>query len=1159
MIDKFLDLKKEYEGMPYIPPAIIDNIQQRMNIEELTPLQKKAFNSSDYWGNKNLIIQGTTSSGKTLVAEVAAAHCIWQSGQEKNVIYLVPLKAMVSEKYIQFKKDMSNDRYDWSICPSSADYQKFDGDILDGDFNLAIVVYEKFFAFLAQKENERFLSRCGLVIIDEIQMLAEIDRGAKLEFSIAKLLKDYNNIRIMGLTTIHCGIGKLKDWLNADSISTPERSCDLQEFIVMTNGDFKVKYRSKNDEKDSKDHEGTIENYIGKDKRQSKLDERKTALLLALIRQELQHGTEENPIKIIVFAHSKKTTEELAAAISSSGIFQERRISSELKAMLEWQDDDVVISKMFGFIQRGVAYHNASLPQGTRELIEEQFKNGIIQVVVATETLAIGLNLPADVIILYDYTVKREGMLRDIEAHAYKNYIGRAGRLGLTNRAGKSFLITDNSGEMNGCWDRYINATSKDIESVFVSLSAEDLAPYYLNYIAGNSQNSINIPELEKFYKHTFGYGLKSRIEPQTLMNDILNALKTSRLIEINKAERQAQIAFGIEENDGLIPYKTSAYGNLLAPFALPLRTCKAIIIYFLFDDSRRKYIGGFPDDYRSEDLNNNKYLLDIFYRICCMTEIQKMNFLCMPDVEKTKYSKLITAVNKYLKKAADELGFWNLSPLESFWIEPKDKEEETAALRAIILLHWLKGELPNEIRKNSGIDMRLTIGDLDHLSEMCGYLLEVISKCIPKRMVTAEDNTNRLMSEFHKLSNRVKYGLPLEFVRIKNCHIPGITRRKLIEMSRDKEVQEYGSIIKCIQQAPSNLWRRYFTRIQREELLLALEEPMIRGNASGLVEKLYSDLLILDTQKDLFEKRINAEDWEDWEELSKSLLESIGLKVDNTDTEGKYTYRTKNERRVDFLFPRVKNGEILSEDGYDLFKSDIVNTSISKVIIVARHGFSSGILMDNISPENKEKALCLSDEAFIGLICQSINCGDGNGFDVFLSAILDLFGEIGEINNRALMNITKNYVEREAPNPDDKSVVYALLNISSSEELINFQETCSRMKMFCKPIRWGEDTLDYLSEMIDSKKPIFVYFDEESTVKSRFMKYQVHAIINSTLRENSENRLLVMWKDDKTKKIFESEYPDFHYKGITRNNMTINDIINLIKERLGIDDGYEV
>lgn len=1162
MIDKFEDLNKEYEGKSYLPPAIVDNIQKRMHIEELTPLQKKAFNSSEFWGTNNLIVQGTTSSGKTLIAEVAAARCIWYSGQEKNVIYLVPLKAMVSEKYAQFKKDMSDDNYDWNVCPSSADYQNFDGDIIDGDFNLAIVVYEKFFAFLAQKENERFLSRCGLVIVDEIQMLAEIDRGAKLEFSIAKLLKDYNNIRIMGLTTIHCGIGKLKTWLNADDISTPERSCDLEEYVVMTNGKFKGKYRSKDDEGSSEDKDGVIEQYVGKDRRKSKHDERKTDTMLALIRQELTHGTADSPVKIIVFAHSKRATEELAFAISSSGILPERRMSPELRASLGWQDDDAVISKMSGLIQHGVAYHNASLPQGTRELIEEQFENGIIQVIVATETLAIGLNLPADVIILYDHTVKKENVLREIEAHAYKNYIGRAGRLGLTNRAGKSYLITDNLGEANGCLDRYVNAAPKDIESVFSSLSAEDLAPYYLNYIAGK-QGAIDTSDLETFYRHTFGYGFKSCVEPQNFMSEILKALKTAKLVEIDKDALQKMLLLGVDVNDDLVPLKTSAYGNMLAPFALPLRTCTSIIIYFLLNDKFRQYIGGLPDDYSSADLNNGKYLLDIFYRICSMTEIQKMNFLRMPGTEQTKYGVLMASVNKYLQKASRELGFWKLSPLEDFLMSQKDNQEETAVLRAIILFHWFKGELPDEIRKNSGVDMRLTIGDLDHLSEMCGYLLEVISKCISGRMAAASDSNNLLMAEFHKLSNRVKYGLPLELVRIKNHHVHGITRRTLIEMSRDKDVQEYDTPIRFIQQAPRALWSKYFTRSQREELLNALDDPMTRGRASGLAEKLYNDTLITNTQKDLFDQRNGAEDWGKWERFSKRLLQSIGMQLDDTDTEGQYIYKTQSGKNIKFIFPKVENAETLSEDSYDLFKYDILyNKNLSKLIVVARYGFESGILTNNMSPsdkENSEKVLCLSDEVFIGFICQSISCGNGNGLDVFANAIWDLFGEIGQISNRSLLHSMKNYVESEEPDQDDNSVIYALFNNRASEEVIEIQKHCSKMNMFCKPIKWGEDTLDYLSKMIQSQKPVFVYFDEESAVKSTFMRYQIHAIMGNGWRENTENRLLIMWKDEKTEKAFEKEYPVFHCKGIVRNDMTINDIINLIKGRLDIDDGRKV
>jgi len=508
LISNFTDLKKEPVGAPYLPPAIVENIQKRMNIKELTPLQKQAFNTNSFWDDMNIIIRGATSSGKTLIAEIAAARCIHRSERSKNVIYLVPLKAMVSEKYDQFKQDMSGDNYDWDICASSADYQNFDEDILEGNFDIAVIVYEKFFAFLAQKGNDQFLRRCGLVIVDEVQMLSEIDRGAKLEFSITKLLKDYNNVRIMGLTTIYCDTAELEKWLKAELISNPERTCELHEYIVMTNGSYNAKFRSKDDETVSNDVDGVISQYAGQPQLRRKPNERKTEMILALIKQEINQGTNDNPVKIIVFAHSKKVTERLAQDISLSGILPEKRIDHSLRSILGQQDDDEVISKMTNLMQRGIAYHNASLPQGIRKLVEDEFEsvNGSIQVIVATATLAIGLNLPADVIILYDHTVKKDGVLRDIEAHTYKNYIGRAGRLGLTTRAGKSYLITDSAGESNGCWDRYVNATPKEIESVFSTLNAHDLAPYYLNYISGSSVGTIVAPDLHEFSAFTFGH-----------------------------------------------------------------------------------------------------------------------------------------------------------------------------------------------------------------------------------------------------------------------------------------------------------------------------------------------------------------------------------------------------------------------------------------------------------------------------------------------------------------------------------------------------------------------------------------------------------------------------------------------------------------------------
>ena len=196
MIEQLKDLIKEYK-LPEIP---IRNMIERMHMKTLTPLQKKAFNKKIFWDDeKNILIQGATSSGKTLVSEILALNCM---KFQRKVIYLAPLRAMVAEKYDHFRKDFAT--YSESIYASSSDYLMYDENIIEGIFDMAIIVYEKFFAMLTEDNIKgKMMSECGLIIIDELQMLSVNQRGPKLEFAIAKILEKRPDIRIIGLTTCY--------------------------------------------------------------------------------------------------------------------------------------------------------------------------------------------------------------------------------------------------------------------------------------------------------------------------------------------------------------------------------------------------------------------------------------------------------------------------------------------------------------------------------------------------------------------------------------------------------------------------------------------------------------------------------------------------------------------------------------------------------------------------------------------------------------------------------------------------------------------------------------------------------------------------------------------------------------------------------------------
>ncbi len=102
-----------------IPKTIVEKWKGRheknnpQQPEKLTHLQETVFESPVFWDwetAKNIIVQGQTSSGKTLIGEVAAAHCKFV--KDKGVIYLVPFRAMVSEKWHEFEDVMGRESVD---------------------------------------------------------------------------------------------------------------------------------------------------------------------------------------------------------------------------------------------------------------------------------------------------------------------------------------------------------------------------------------------------------------------------------------------------------------------------------------------------------------------------------------------------------------------------------------------------------------------------------------------------------------------------------------------------------------------------------------------------------------------------------------------------------------------------------------------------------------------------------------------------------------------------------------------------------------------------------------------------------------------------------------------------------------------------------------
>src|SRR5882724_10560146 len=162
---------------------------------ELLPVQERAIKEFGLFADGNLIVFSPTSSGKTFVGEMAAVKAA--RGNTK-VVYLVPQKALAAEKFEEF-----NRRYEGAgikVVVSSRDRREHDDEIERADFHIAVVVFEKLQALLIA--NPHLMESVGLVVVDELQMIPDKDRGPTLELLLTKLRISASKPRIIGLSAV---------------------------------------------------------------------------------------------------------------------------------------------------------------------------------------------------------------------------------------------------------------------------------------------------------------------------------------------------------------------------------------------------------------------------------------------------------------------------------------------------------------------------------------------------------------------------------------------------------------------------------------------------------------------------------------------------------------------------------------------------------------------------------------------------------------------------------------------------------------------------------------------------------------------------------------------------------------------------------------------
>lgn len=485
-----------------INKKIIQHLQS-LGITRLFPPQEDAFETGVLNGT-NLVLAVPTSSGKTLVAEICMLKTILD-GRGK-ALYLVPLKSLAREKYTDFKKYES---LGITATMSVGDYDSPGTKLRESD--IVVLTTERADSLVRHRAD--WIKDIGMIVVDEVHLINDPSRGPTLEMVLAKL-KQIVNAQIIALSATISNADDIADWLNADLVKSTWRPVPLSEGVYL-------------------DGEIEFEN-METGKRSVKLISRKRKEELA----DIVCDTLDEDGQVLLFVASRKSTVSAAKRLVP---FVRKYLSTKTMDSLLQVAKKVggspsapEASKLLGkLIAGGVAFHHAGLNNQEREIVEESFKDNLLKAVVATPTLAAGVNLPARRVIIRDYRrfEQDKGSL-PIPILEYKQMAGRAGRPKY-DQYGEAVLIAKSETEKDALVDHYLLSDPEEILSKLNSPSA--LRSHLLAAIAAELTN--NRVQIDNLISHTFFANQDDQRKIAHHISDALEFLKEGHLIEEDSNE----------------------------------------------------------------------------------------------------------------------------------------------------------------------------------------------------------------------------------------------------------------------------------------------------------------------------------------------------------------------------------------------------------------------------------------------------------------------------------------------------------------------------------------------------------------------------------------------------------------------------------------------
>jgi len=481
-------------------------ILRSQGITEFYPPQAEALPYA--LRGEHLVLSIPTAAGKSLVAYLAITQRLLREGGK--AFYIVPLRALAREKYDDLK---AFETLGLKVGISTGDLDE--SDVRLSKYDIIVCTSEKADSLL--RHGLHWLDKIKVLVIDEVHLIHDASRGPTLEVIIAQFKALNPHTQLIALSATIKNAVEVADWLGGKLIQSDWRPVVLKEGVFYQNT---IRYNDNSTKEIPGDTKQALE---------------------LLVQESLKDGGQT-----LVFVNNRKSTVSLANRLSLvvADLLTEAE-KKELKKLVNTmkQEEGEIASieqSLVTSVQNGVAFHHAGLESSQRRLVEQGFKAHQIKCIVATPTLAAGVNIPARRVIIRDLWRYDENFgMTPIPILEYKQQAGRAGRPRYDS-IGDAITIAKDSSQRDQIFYNYILGDTEPIYSKLGSQSA--LRMHLLAAVA--TQFVHNADEMYTFIESTFyayqtdAYTIKKEVD------DAVEFLLANHLIE-ERDSRYISTLFG--------------------------------------------------------------------------------------------------------------------------------------------------------------------------------------------------------------------------------------------------------------------------------------------------------------------------------------------------------------------------------------------------------------------------------------------------------------------------------------------------------------------------------------------------------------------------------------------------------------------------------------